>query len=236
MNTSADCPSLHDDETARQWVANTLSPGATAAFEEHLLTCAVCHAAVERATALRVSLRRVAPSRSAGRRVRWALPLGLAAGLGLLLLWPRNPLRQLDDPGPAPTFVGEAIRATGQPAGATDRGMAAYQAGNYAAAAAALDSALAMEPTAGVRFFLAVSRFETGRFAEAATLLAVVSADSASPYAPEAMLWLAKAQLRLRQPQPAIVTLRALQRRAEVPALSRHAGALADSIEEVIRR
>lgn len=237
--TGAACPSLRDDETARRWVTGRLDAAGAAEFEVHLLGCARCQIAVEQAAALSSALRstRHAP----GHRgipwplLRWIAPVVLAAGLAGVVLWPRNPFARLADPGPPPSF-GAAIVRSGTGEGAAGRGMGAYLARDYRATARLLASVPAAEAGPGVRFFLGVSLLLDGRAAAAVAPLAEAVGDGTTPYAAEASLWLAKAWLRLAQPDSALPVLRALGGRADFPVLSAHARALADSVAEAVTR
>lgn len=240
MNNPSACPTIRDgdDDVARQWVAGTLSPAMTRDFDVHLLTCDRCQLAVENAAVLAATMRESLQIKEQVRRRnvrrRWYAPLAIAAGLMTFFLWPRDPLRQLANPGAPPVFAPVTVRAEGEVNGAADRGMAAYQRGDYREAASRLgEAASAGNATSGVRFFLGVSALLAGDASRSIQSLLGVVVDDASPYWPEAHLWLAKAWLRAGAPDSATRVLEKLAERTDVPGLSAHARALADSIREV---
>jgi len=93
MTDTATCPTLRDgdDEVARQYANNALSPDAARDFEAHMAECHRCQKAVEYAAGVTATLRGAAhkaePSRWAS--MPWpalAISAVLLAGLVIVLL------------------------------------------------------------------------------------------------------------------------------------------------------
>jgi len=233
MSAATDCPGRRGEDTVARWVAEALAPDEAERFEVHLLACDACQASVRQASALRAALRGGVVQPARGRVRRWALPLAIAAALATVwLARPGDTLSRLADPGPAPEFDALRVRAVTSGAGVADRGMQAYSAGDYAAAARLLDSAATLDPTSGTRFFLGVSRLKADDARAAAVALGPVARDSTSPYAGEAGIWLAKAWLHAGLPDSALAVLANLARGQGNTPSGVHAAALADSITE----
>ena len=237
MNAAADCPELRDDDTVERWVAQTLPESDAERFQVHLLTCDRCQEAVRTATAVRAALREHLEAPTGLRAVRLLVPLGLAAAVALVLLWPApDPITRLADPGPPPTFTPVRVRAAQAGQSVGDRGMEAYADGDYERAARLLDSAAIVDPTPATQFFLGVSLLKSGEALKATVPLRIVVRDSVNPYAADAAIWLAKSWLSARLPDSAEVVLRSLGRTTPNDGIATHAKTLIDSIREARRR
>ena len=237
MNAAADCPEHRADDTVERWVAQTLPESDAERFEAHLLTCDRCQEAVRTATAVRAALRNRVEAPTGLRAVRLVLPLGLAAAVALVLLWPApDPMTRLADPGPAPTFTPVRVRAAQVSPSVGDLGMEAYAVGNYERAARLLDSAAIVDPTPATQFFLGVSLLKSGEAIKATVPLRFVVRDSVNPYSAEAVIWLAKSWLSAGLPDSAEDVLRSLGRTTPNDGIATHAKALIDSIKGARRR
>lgn len=235
MTDDISCPTVRDgdDDIPRRWVSGNLPADEAREFEVHLLTCHRCQKAVEYAAGITATLRGAVVKAPQPRRWPvWLIPAALAAGL-VILFWPRDPLRRLADPGPAPTFSSALIRAEADDGEAAERGMTAYGAGDYRQATEHLTAAATMGSTPGLLFFLGVSRLLSGNAVDAVAALEMVARDAAGPYSAEAQLWLAKGLLRVGSVDSAQAILGALARRPDAGPLATHARALADSVTRV---
>ncbi len=231
-----------DAETAQQYAAGRLDPGAISAVEEHLLICQRCQSEVR----LAVALRQVTGTASAGAAPRWrrrvgGVVLAMAAGLAALLLLPRGANSRITALGRViepPAYIGLSVRAAPRAGDSLfAAAMDAYVARRYDAAASGLKAALA----AGVdsvpaRFFLASAELMSGRPREAAGDFARVIAAGAvaAPYLPEAYMYRAKALLQLGRPGKALAELEHVKPLGDLDGAA--ARALADSVREVLRR
>jgi hypothetical protein len=186
------------------------------------------------AAALRQTAQPAAPVQPrAILRPRWSIPLAVAAAIVAIAIWPRDPLRRLADPGTPPTFAPASVRSESDITGSADRGMAAYQRGDYAEAASLLAEAAGTDATPGLQFFLGISRLLSGDAPGAVDPLREVAHDDGSPYSAEAQLWLAKSWIRIGAVDSAFNVLERLADRPDSPALSAHAKALGDSLRQV---
>jgi tetratricopeptide (TPR) repeat protein len=229
-------------EVAQRYASGQLDAAEAAAFEDHMVSCDLCQnevkltAGVRRlAQDLRVS---AAESRASSKRFVGAAML-LAAGLALVMLWPRGDdglaaLGRVEEP---PAYLGMSVRdARGRADSLFDAGMNAYVARRYDDAVASLRAALvAGVDTIPARFFLASSELMSGRAREAAETYALVIAAGASAqaYLPEAHLFRARALLQLGRGDEALKDLAAVSRESDRGAA---AAALADSVAKVLQR
>ena len=237
MKASPSCSWPDRDETVAQWTAGSLDPEASAAFESHLVACALCQGAVEELTAVRAALRRNRSRRPSRTHVAvWMAPAAIAAALVMLLVsqFGTDPLDRLGRIDSLPTFGGERLRgARDGLAGSADRGLEAYRDGRFDEAARLLGEASRAARSAGIDFYLGSSLLALDRPADALVALGR-ALDAPGVYGDEARLLIAKAHLQLRQPDSALAVLGRLS--SDSPdALGRHARALRDSIREVIR-
>jgi tetratricopeptide (TPR) repeat protein len=227
------------DERIARYVARTLPGDDVDELEIHILGCADCQRAVREAAGLRVALEDLAerPSaRAAGpaaARLPWLLgPAVAAAVVAWFLLTPKPDLRRLGGVDVTPPFDGVTTRAAEAPTSPAVTGMMAYQAGEYARAAALLDEARRTDPTPGAHFFSGVSHLMTGNVDAAVGALQSALEPSESAYASEARFYLAKALLRDGDGEAALTHLEAVP---PGTGLHDHAQALADSIRAALR-
>ena len=221
-------------DLVHRYVAETLSPEELDRFETHLLECLACQGAVRQGAAVRAALREPAAGSRTIPVAAWALPLA-AAALALWLLFPtEGALEQLGQVGPMPAFDGLPIR-TPEDSGVqlTDRGMSAYQAGDYRRAAGLLGDAFERDSSLAVGFFLGVTRLKTGEPSRAVESLAAARQPPENPYAAEASLYQAKAWLQLGQADSALASLASIP--SSAGATYEHARALADSVRQALR-
>ena len=232
MNGTRQCPVAGDGELIHRYVAGTLEPVETEAFEIHLLECQRCQRAVREGAWVAAGLRRHRP-RWWGATLRWTVPIAAAAAaLWLLLVTDSNPLAQLGRIDPVPQFDGLPVRPALDSATAlVDQGMEAYRAGAFDRAAEFLAAAAAREPSPGIQFFLGIARLKTGNVGAGASALITALEPPGNPYAAEARLYLAKAWLALGDADSALTHLAAIG--SGPGAVQSHAAALADSIRRV---
>jgi len=114
-----------------------------------------------------------------------------------------------------------------------DQGIAAYESGDFARAAALLGSAAGLDPTPAVHFFLGIARLKAGAADSALVALRGALDPPGNPYAAEARFYLAKAWLALGQADSALAQLAAVPPDAAIAA---RAAALADTRREVRMR
>lgn len=229
-------------ELAQRYASGSLSATETAAFEEHLLGCDQCQAEVK----LTVGVRRLArdlrdhavASRASTKRFVAASAL-LAAGLTLVMLWPRDSgrLAALGRVAEPPSYVGMSVRDARLLGDSLfDAAMKAYVARRYADAAATLHTALVVGvDTIPATFFMASAELMAGHATEAADAFARVikAGPAASAYLPEAHLYRARALLQMGRGDDALSELSAVDRDSDRGAA---AAALADSVSRVLRR
>jgi hypothetical protein len=236
MNDAAD----HEESDAAQgYVAGTLGPEETAAFERHLLTCAACRDEVRQGAAISASMRGVAeraPAAGGERRGRrptvWKAPvfagLGLAAAVVLLVTSRDDDAARLARLYTPPPFEAMPVRAPLTELDVlVDGAMAAYATGDYGRARERFARIPAGELTTGARFYFGAAALADGRASAAREPLARVVADSLSPFAAPARVLLAKALLHGGLADSALATV----------AVSRDAAAraFADSIRTLLR-
>lgn len=208
-------------------------------FEDHLLACDVCQADIRAGAAIRAEL---APDVAAvprpKSRLRWLVPVGLAAAVvALVVFLPRGDSRliafgRIIEP---PIYLGVELRGAPSPPDSLFAiAMAAYAAHDYPAAASGLERALAAGvDSAPALFFLGASQMVTDRLDAAAAAFRGVIALGDSPYLPEAHYYFAKVLLREGKADAALRELRAVPP-ANGP-VAPAAAALADSITGLAR-
>lgn len=230
------CEVAAEHGLVERYVAARLSDQAELVpFETHLLTCEHCREEVRLGLAVRAEL--AVQERRQPRRA-WPFGLAFAAAIAALLLvrLNGNGVRALGAVREPPLYLGVAVR--GAPALADslfDAAMTAYNHGDYSAAAAGLELALARGgDSVPALFFLGSSRLVTGRPSAAADALGRAIALGESPYSDEARYYLAKALLREGNAAAALRELQAVP--AVDSAVAALATALADSVRGLTRR
>jgi hypothetical protein len=235
------CDQVDAEFVIPRYVAGTLSPAESAAFEEHLLTCAACQQALTVAVAIREALPKVTVGRT--RRIPWfglSLTTLAAAARAVVVLLPRDQvpdtIRALGGLTQPPVYLGVAVRqAASRSDSLFEAAMAEYVTGDFAAAAEGLSRALAAgADTVPVQFFAGASLLMTDRPADAAEAFRSVINGGDTPYLAEARYYLAKALLRLGQTDAALRELRAAA--ADTMEIAGEARALADSVEAAAGR
>jgi hypothetical protein len=225
---------LADDDSVAQYVAGTMPAGELEGFEQHLLTCEECRAAVRAGAAARVAMvtpaggGTTATATHRTRRVRlpW-LAAAAAAAVVVFVLANRQDesLKRLGEISPAP-FVAGALRPSGDASTAlVDSGMAAYSASHFGAAADRLERASRRDSSAAVAFFLGVSLLMRGN--DSAALAALERVSKPGPYAGEGTYFAAKALVRLNRPDSAIALL---ERSSSAGVMTARLQSFADSI------
>ena len=219
------------DDSVAQYVAGMLPARELEAFEQHLITCAACRDAVRLGAATRVALRSNVRTTSA-RPSNWArralLPGLAAAAAAVVIMFVASRDSSLDRLGeitPAP-FVAGALRPSGDSLTAlVDSGMLAYVASDFRKAADLLGRASVRDSSAAVAFFLGVSLLMRGD--DAAALKALERVTPGSPYTDDGSYYAAKALVRLKQPDSAMVVL---EQSAAVGPMAETLRAFADSL------
>lgn len=225
-------PSFHDSDAIQRYVTGQLPTAELDAFEEHLLGCGACRAAVRTGVAIRRAAKTSVGTAEAANtassasiasetgtadgpaRARVARPwlrrATMAAAAGLAL-WAVVPGRHADPLGAAvaPAFEPSPVRAPiDSTAALVDRAMSAYAASDFRTAAELLERAARADSSAGVAFYLGVALLLDGREAAAAAALRRAFQDASSPYADEARYYAAKAYVRAGQVDSARALLR----------------------------
>ena len=238
MSDELRCPTGENTDHVQRYVAGTLSPEEVEAFEVHLLECAYCQQEVLEGATIRAAF----TSRGqGGGGARWrsllirALPLAAAAAIATWLLLPLgNGLEHLGWIGSAPGLIPLPVRASADSmAVPVDRGIEAYQRGDYGEAAELLGQAAAEEGGPGVHFFLGIARLMSGSPQDATASLEAALEPAGNPYAAEAHFYLAKAWLQMGRADSSLVHLSAVPTHAV--EIRSHAEALADSVRQIIR-
>lgn len=201
-----DCDLAEREVSAARYVAGRLDAAAIEHYELHLLVCAPCREDVHQAAALRAALRAMGARR---RLVRLA-PVGLvaAAGIAWLLLAP-GPLERigrLDQPPAA-----HMMPVRGDPDSAdvfAQRGLDAYNRGQYRDAGTWLGRAFSLRPETGTAFYGAAAFLAVQQPDSALRLLRAATADARSVYAGEAHLLAARAWLQKEDDNAALRHLR----------------------------
>lgn len=233
-------------ERAEQYVAERMTKSEREAFEDHFVTCAECQREVRLAGAVRSGLgapngaaTRAQP-RSGARTQRWigagvALAAGIAA-IAILRMGPSPALAALGGVLEPPMYLGVAVRGTpGRADAIFNRAMNAYTARNYAGAIAGLRAALAAgQDSVPTEFFLGASQLLSNDARGAAATLSRVVAKGDTPYRDEALLYEAKALLRLGLGRDARDVL--ARHKPTDPVLAGILSALSDSIARVVTR
>jgi tetratricopeptide (TPR) repeat protein len=243
VNDQLTCSDGDREEQVARYVAGALQPEEAAAFEDHFLACARCQAEVRVAAAVRAAAPEFAvrPARRSRPLARAGWTVGLAAAaVVVLLVWrmpgARNELASLGHVLVPPTYLGVEVRAAVREADSLFvAAMAFYDEGSYRAAAERLDRALAAGvDSAPAEFFRGATLLMMNREEDAAAAFRRVLDLGSTPYEPEAHFFLAKALLRRGDGPSALEELRLAAGTAG--ALGRHAAALADSVEQRLRR
>ncbi len=221
------------DDSVAQYVAGTMPAVELDEFEEHLLGCEECRAAVRAGAAIRVALSSPLTATMArapatnGRRLRlyWLAAAAAAAMIVVFAISGDSSLERLGAITPAP-FVAGLVRPSSDAVTAlVDSGMVAYAASDFGAAAERLGRAAPNDSSASVAFFLGVSLLMRGDTQDALKALGRVTPGSA--YTAEAAYYLAKALVRLERPDSAIAVL---ERAASAGPAAGTLKAFADSI------
>jgi tetratricopeptide (TPR) repeat protein len=235
MNGKTTCAMAEAGDFVHRYVAETLEQDELERFEIHLLDCLICQEAVRQGVALRAALREPAGGSRRWPVAAWTLPLAAAAALALWFFLPsEGALERLGQVDPMPAFAGLPIRAPADSgAQLSDRGLAAYQAGDYRRAAELLADAFERDTSPAVGFFLGVTQLKTGTPSRALESLAAARQPLGNPYAAEASLYLAKAWLQLGQADSALASLASIP--SSAGATFQHARALADSVGQALR-
>ncbi|MEA3247801.1 MAG: zf-HC2 domain-containing protein [Gemmatimonadota bacterium] len=226
----------HDDDRAYRYVAGVMSDDERDAFEEHLLTCAACRAVVRAGAVVRVALATDAPRQAtasasglasiARRPTRPAAFAALAAAVVVVAVLGREAAR----PSPlasiaAPHWEPGEARAEGAATRDVDRGMAAYAARDWIAAAHLLGDAARADRSPGVAFYHGAALLLAGNARAAAPELLRAQLPAGNPFSADASLLAAKALVALNLPDSALAVL------ARAPAAGSAAlRAFADSI------
>lgn len=226
------CPSRSvDDDTIHAYVAGTLAEPDAEAFEQHLLGCAGCREEVRLGVGVRAALAaRPAPRRTRTRALAAAAITLAAASVVWVAVFGSSRRDNATAAFTPPTFTGIAIRGPADADSAralADRGMAAYQRGDFAAAARFLDEASRRDASPGVNFYLAAALMTIGNDSAALSAARRASNPPGNPFAADAAIVAGKAWLRMRQPDSAIAELVRAPR--DGPG-SGHVAALLDSV------
>lgn len=233
-----------DADLVHRYVASTLTPEETNAFEIHLLTCTACRDAVREGAAIRAALRARSDAGAQGaartarrpRNLPWLFAAAAAAAVLFFAVVPRDdPMRRLGEVRDMPVYSPLRVRAGNPAAGADaaiDSAMAAYVTRDYARVDRLLSEASRVRPSPAVFFYLGVSRLAIDEPASAVEALRRSLEPAGNPYDPEARFYLGKAWLRLGVADSALAQLVA------VPAgsiVGRAASTLLDSVRAVQR-
>lgn len=238
MSDTSRCPISENADHVHRYVAGTLPPEELGDFEVHLLECAECQLEVVEGAAIRVALMEWPAEERRTSRSRvlwWAAPLAAAAALTAWFLLPaRDAVTRLGQIGAPPGLVSFPVRANADSvARLVDRGVEAYRRGEYREAAGLLEAATESNDGPGLRFFLGIAQILSGSPNEAIASLEAALEPEGNPYAAEARFYLAKAWLRLDNPDSALALLHAVSpARGDVRA---RAEALADSVRRATR-
>ena len=224
------CPTrAFDDDAIHGYVAGTLPASEVEAFELHLLGCRSCREAVRLGLGVRVEIG--APARASRTRAAFiggVLMLAAASIVAVILS------RAGDGDGLAsftpPPFAGVPVRRGADVDSAralVDRGMAAYQDGDFAAAARLLGTGAGLDASPGVSFYLSVAQLANGDAVNALQSARRAGNPPDNPFAADAAVVGAKAWLRLGRFDSAVAELGRAPR--DGPGSAR-AAALLDSI------
>ena len=222
----------HDpgDETAQLYAAGTLTETQVSAFEQHLLSCAVCRREVQLAGVIRGELSNPAPVRRP-RPWMYVTAAGLAAGVLIAITLPdRDAGSGFGDVASAPGYDGVAVRATADAAdSAFSAAMALYKKGAFRESVTGFRAAReAGADSVTTTFFLGASLLMSGLAEESAVELGRASRMGRNAYTDESRYYRAKALLRLGREAEALAELQAAG--ANAGPIQLPARALADSI------
>jgi len=242
MSERLSCQAVGAGSVVARYVAGTLPEPDTAAFEEHLLTCAGCQRDVQLAVAIREA---IPDSQGAAARSRWprwlgpsVITLAAAAVLAGVIVVSRDRVPdavvRLGDVAQPPVYLGVAVRQNPtQGDSLFGVAMAAYAVGDFARAAADLPRALAAgADTVPVQFFAGASLLMSEHLEDAAEAFRTVIRGGDTPYLAESHYYLAKALLRLGRVAEARRELAAAA--GSSSEIADAAGALDDSIAAAI--
>lgn len=221
-----------DPDVVARYVAGTLPDSERRDFELHLLDCASCQRDVREGVAIRGALRNDPEAARAPRpfrvaRSRWIGIAGMAAAAAIVVVAVRPRAPDLASLPSAPRIASVDVRGGDTRMLRTDSAVAAYAAGDYQRARPLLQAVLDSAFDPALAFYAGHAALADGDARGAVRLLAQLLADTASarratPFRGDAAYVLAKAWLRLREPDSALAALQA----SSTPA----ARALADSI------
>ena len=242
MTQEIRCDVVDREALAARYVADGLSPDEAEAFESHYLVCRRCQEEVELAVSMHDAFSggEIAERRRSRGPVWAGVVLAAAAGLAaLLLLFPDRSspeIAQLGRVDQPPIYLPLAVRGRTSPADSLFlSAMGAYDAGRYAEAAGRLDQVIATDgDEVPAWFFLGASHLMEGRPREARMALEQVLRMERGSYEPETRYYLAKALLRLGEGEAALAQLRSAAVLDD--PVAEPAAALADSVEDLIRR
>jgi hypothetical protein len=232
--------------TAARYVAGQLPDAERIAFEDHFVMCADCQREVEFASAIRLGTDTQRASASTiSSRVRRAPRrwigggLAIAAGIAAIIILRTSAspaLTALGGVREAPVYLGVAVRGTpGRADSIFENAMTAYEARDYATAAAGLRTALAAgQDSVPTEFFLGASLLMSNDARGAAAAFDDVVARREPVYFDEARLYEAKALLRLGRGRDALGVL--ARSHAADPVLDGALSALADSVAQIVGR
>ena len=224
---------LYDTETAARYVAGTLDAVTVEAYEPHLVGCADCQQRVRTAATVRSALQAASGAKPVRRGTWIAAAAAVAAAIVVfVVVRGADDVRALSQFDP-PTFVGVRTRGSSDSADARVlRAMEAYNAGDYRAAARGLAGADA-DSSAAVAFYLSASLLQIGDADGALRAARRAQHPAENPYATDASLVAAKAWLRKRRTDSALVELD--RAAGAVGAAGAHARALRDSVLQLGR-
>jgi tetratricopeptide (TPR) repeat protein len=238
MSDSLRCPARENTDQVQRYVAGTLSPDEVEAFEVHLLECTHCQQEVREGATIRAALIERREEGGGARRRRIfvpALSFATAAAIAMWLLLPfGNGLEQMGRVDSVPSLVPLPVRASADSmVHLADRGMEAYQQGEYREAAELLGDAAAADSGPGLHFFLGIAQLMSESPREATASLMSALEPEGNPYTAEAHLYLAKAWLQMGRADSSLLHLAAVPTHPD--EIHAHAQALADSVRQIIR-
>ncbi len=221
------CPFEKRDDVAADYVAERLAAPERDGFELHLLACPECAGAVREALAIRAGFRR----RVVRRRMPATGALGVAAAAVLAAIVLQTPAaRRLGRVDAPEAGLLEARGSADAAARQAARGIDAYRAGDYRAAADWLGRAQAERSQPGIAYYRGLSLLLQGNADSARLIFEQLIESHSAAYIPEAHYYAAKAWLQLGQIDSARAHL-ASDAMTREPLRTR-AAALLDSIQK----
>lgn len=196
-----------NDDLLAAYSAGRSGADEAADVETHLMLCGRCRDVV--------TVGMVVRGDHARKRIRpkqFILPFAALAAAAALWMRPATTsgLERLGALAHPPAYNGIAVRASLTPGDSLFRlGMLAYNAGRYADAAAALQQSRKLgADSAATTFFIGASALMIGANDRAASELTRSAQLTMSPYTAESHYYLAKALVRMGNPDAAITALR----------------------------